>query len=126
MTGVLFYCKSPTSNHADTEQITRLVDQLQTIISQIELIQLPRAADQPAIAASPEPSMMIVDDDLVWLQSLPQLLRPWGFRATTLAEPEQFWTVLQMVKPDLLILDVNMPQINGLELCQLLRRDPQW
>ena len=43
---------------------------------------------------------MIVDADQVWLQSLPQLLRPWGFRATTLAEPEQFWTVLQMVNPD--------------------------
>ncbi len=115
-----------TSNHPDIEQITRLIDQLQAAINQIELIQLPRATGQPAIAASSEPSVMIVDDDLVWLQSLPQLLRPWGFRATTLAEPEQFWTVLQMVKPDLLILDVNMPQINGLELCQLLRRDPQW
>lgn len=70
--------------------------------------------------------VMIVDDDQAWLQTLPQLLRPWGFCATTLAEPEQFWPVLQTVNPDVLILDVNLPQINGLELCQILRSDPRW
>ena len=45
---------------------------------------------------------------------------------TTLADPQEFWTVLQVVSPDVLILDVNMPQINGFELCQSLRRDPTW
>ena len=70
--------------------------------------------------------VMIVDDDIDYLRSLPQLLKPWGFRVTTLADPQEFWTVLQVVSPDVLILDVNMPQINGFELCQSLRRDPNW
>ncbi|WP_427158652.1 response regulator [Aliinostoc sp. HNIBRCY26] len=70
--------------------------------------------------------VMILDDDQEWLRTLPTLLKPWGFKVTTLADPQQFWNVLQAVSPDALVLDVNMPQINGFELCQLLRSDPHW
>ncbi|WP_100902112.1 response regulator [Nostoc flagelliforme] len=70
--------------------------------------------------------VMILDDDQDWLHTLPTLLKPWGFKVTTLADPQQFWTVLEAVTPDALILDVNMPQINGFELCQTLRSDPHW
>jgi DNA-binding response OmpR family regulator len=69
---------------------------------------------------------MVVDDDLQWLRALPQLLQPWGLTVTTLADPQQFWTVLQLVQPDALVLDVKMPEINGLELCQVLRSDIHW
>ncbi|MEA5568898.1 response regulator [Anabaena sp. UHCC 0399] len=70
--------------------------------------------------------LMILDDDQDWLRTLPTLLKPWGFKVTTLADPKKFWTVLQAVTPDALVLDVNMPQINGFELCQILRSDPNW
>ncbi|MBI4783658.1 MAG: response regulator [Oscillatoriophycideae cyanobacterium NC_groundwater_1537_Pr4_S-0.65um_50_18] len=70
--------------------------------------------------------VMIVDDDQNWLHMLPTLLKPWGFKVTTLADPQQFLTVLQAVTPDLLVLDVDMPHINGFELCQILRSDPDW
>jgi DNA-binding response OmpR family regulator len=70
--------------------------------------------------------VMVVDDDLDWLIALPQLLQPWDMTVTTLANPQQFWTVLQAVQPDALVLDVTMPDINGLELCQVLRSEPHW
>lgn len=70
--------------------------------------------------------VMIVDDDRDWLRTLPTLLNPWGFKVTTLAEPQQFWNVLQAVIPDVLVLDINMPQIDGFELCQVVRSDPRW
>ena len=76
--------------------------------------------------STPETKVMIVDDDFHWLQSLPNLLMPWGFKITALADPQQFWTVLQSVMPDLLVLDVNMPEVNGFELCQALRAAPRW
>ncbi len=76
--------------------------------------------------AKPPTKVMVVDDDTHWLQTLPTLLKPWGFKVTTLADPQQFWNVLQAVTPDVLILDVNMPEMNGYELCQVLRSDPQW
>jgi DNA-binding response OmpR family regulator len=76
--------------------------------------------------SSPDVKVMIVDGDQAWLQTLPALLKPWRFKITTLDDPQQFWTVLQTVVPDVLVLDVNMPEINGFELCQVLRSDPHW
>ena len=76
--------------------------------------------------AAVETKVMVVDDDQSWLRSLPQLLSPWGFKLTTLADTQQFWTVLQAVMPDVLILDINMSEVNGFELCQTLRSDPRW
>jgi DNA-binding response OmpR family regulator len=70
--------------------------------------------------------VMVVDDDVHWLRALPQLLKPWDINVTTLADLPQFWTVLQLVQPDVLILDIHMPEMNGLELCQILRGDPHW
>ena len=71
-------------------------------------------------------SILIVDDDLVFLDSLRSILEPWGIRVNTLEEPLHFWEVLQATRPDLLILDIEMPEINGIELCQALRSDPAW
>ncbi|WP_019507842.1 response regulator [Pleurocapsa sp. PCC 7319] len=71
-------------------------------------------------------SILIVDDDLVFLAALSSILEPWGMKISTLAEPIRFWEVLQSTHPDLLILDIEMPEINGIELCQALRSDPDW
>ena len=70
--------------------------------------------------------ILIVDDDPQVLLSLKISLQPWGFDLTTLSQPQQLWEVLEEFQPDLLVLDVEMPQINGLELCQLLRSDRKW
>ncbi|MGB7416553.1 MAG: response regulator [Thermosynechococcaceae cyanobacterium] len=70
--------------------------------------------------------VMVVDIDQDWLYTVETLLEPWGFKVTTLAEIQQVWTVLDAVEPDALVLDINFPNIDGLEICKLLRRDPSW
>lgn len=70
--------------------------------------------------------IMIVDDDIELLQTLPTLLEPWGFKLTTLDDPRQFWDVLQAVAPDLLVLDIEMPHLSGIELCKVLRTHAYW
>jgi DNA-binding response OmpR family regulator len=70
--------------------------------------------------------IMIVDDDVEFLQALPSLLQPWGFKLTTLEDPRQFWDVLPAVAPDLLILDIEMPYLSGIEICKVLRTHPYW
>jgi PleD family two-component response regulator len=45
---------------------------------------------------------------------------------TTLSEPSQFWETLETSTPDLLILDLDMPTHDGIELCRAVRTDPHW
>ncbi|BAY14999.1 multi-component transcriptional regulator, winged helix family protein [Anabaenopsis circularis NIES-21] len=73
-----------------------------------------------------EAKVLIVDDDPVMLTGLSALLTPWGLEVTTLSQPQQFWEVLTATFPDLVVLDLEMPIVNGLELCQVVRQDAQW
>ena len=68
-------------------------------------------------------SILAVDDDPTALSILQQFLPRWGINLTTLSDPRQTLQMLTKTRPDLLILDVEMPHINGIELCQLVRRD---
>ena len=70
--------------------------------------------------------IMIVDDDPQVLWALEIALKPWGFQLTTLDDPKRFWDLLSTTNPDLLVLDLEMPEINGIELCQVLRSDRRW
>jgi diguanylate cyclase (GGDEF)-like protein len=72
------------------------------------------------------PSVLVVDDDGMFLSALRALLSPWGIKFTGLENSKCFWLVLESVKPDLLILDVEMPEIGGIELCQAVRSDQKW
>ena len=74
----------------------------------------------------PEARILIVDDDLQVLAVLSNLLELWGFHIRTLADPKQFWQTLEVSAPDLLILDIEMPDFSGIELCQVVRSDPRW
>lgn len=73
-----------------------------------------------------EPKILVVDDDPQMLDILRTLLQPWGFKLTLLDNPQRFWETLEQSKPDLLILDVEMPELSGIDLCQVVRNDPQW
>ena len=71
-------------------------------------------------------SVLIVDDDPVFLSVVTALLEPWGIKVHTSESPANFWQLLPAIAPDLVILDVEMPEINGIELCQTLRNDPNY
>jgi diguanylate cyclase (GGDEF)-like protein len=70
--------------------------------------------------------VLVVDDDPLIAKVLRSLLEPWGLGVTGLEQPQQFWDVLRATHPDLLILDVEMPEFSGIELCQAVRTDPEW
>ncbi|MGE5658763.1 MAG: response regulator [Actinomycetota bacterium] len=74
----------------------------------------------------PEARILIVDDDLSVLATLSNLLAPWGFQVRTLADPKRFWQALEASLPELVILDIEMPDFSGIELCQVVRSDPRW
>ena len=70
--------------------------------------------------------VMVVDDDPRILVTVKDLLEPWGLNVTTLDNPQQFRETLESCSPDLLILNVRMPILGGIELCQIVRNDPRW
>ncbi|OAB58948.1 transcriptional regulator [Phormidium willei BDU 130791] len=70
--------------------------------------------------------VMIVDDDQQELQGLSTLLSPWGLQLHSLDDPRDFWQALETFMPDLLVLDFEMPHYSGIELCQVVRNEPQW
>jgi DNA-binding response OmpR family regulator len=78
------------------------------------------------IIKSNQTHVLVVDDDLRVLTVLQALLVPWGLKVTILSNPQQFWEVLHQTQPDLLVIDVEMPLIGGLDLCQDIRNQPDW
>ncbi|MGD1907180.1 MAG: response regulator [Leptolyngbyaceae cyanobacterium] len=70
--------------------------------------------------------VMVVDDDPQTLTALQTFLEPKGFKLITLSQPLNFWATLQRSVPDLLLLDIEMPRFNGLELCRTVRQAPFW
>ncbi|OKH14970.1 hypothetical protein NIES592_08840 [Fischerella major NIES-592] len=70
--------------------------------------------------------LLIVDDDPDLLTRLQTQLQSWGFQVTGLSDPSQFWSVLQTTRPDLLLLDVSMPEYSGIDLCRVVRCDAHW
>jgi DNA-binding response OmpR family regulator len=111
---------------SDRLEVARLGAQsfLQKPISAKKVIQAISQALQQT--STPEAKLLIVDDDPQILDFLRILLTPWGFQLTLLEDPQQFWQTLQQTAPDLLILDIEMPDVNGIELCQVVRNDPDW
>ncbi len=79
-----------------------------------------------ARAESSQTHVLVVDDDLKILAILQALLIPWGLRVTTLSDPQKLWDILPVAKPDILILDVEMPVVNGLDLCKSVRQQADW
>ena len=70
--------------------------------------------------------VLCVDDDPHQLHAVRALLEPHGLEVHTSADPLHFWTRLSEVRPDLLVLDIDMPHVNGIELCRVVRADPRW
>lgn len=70
--------------------------------------------------------ILVVDDDPTLLAVLSSLLHPWGIQVITLNDPQQCLETLSKTPPDLLVLDIEMPKLNGIELCQQIRSNPCW
>jgi DNA-binding response OmpR family regulator len=97
---------------------------LQKPVTVEQIFQAIQAALHPA--AAPVGTVLAVDDDPIMLHRLATVLAPWGLKVITLLDPDRFWAVLTSSAPDLLILDIEMPGFNGIELCQVVRHDSQW
>jgi len=72
------------------------------------------------------PKILVVDDDLTVTQLLEALLTMEGHLSATLNDSTKALELVKTFHPDLILLDLMMPDLNGYELCQLLRQNPEY
>ncbi|MDQ3811393.1 MAG: response regulator, partial [Chloroflexota bacterium] len=73
-----------------------------------------------------EKRILAVDDDPQVLETLQAVLGPREYRLLSVSDPLRFWEALEESPPDLLLLDVDMPGLSGIDLCQAVRTDLRW
>ena len=81
----------------------------------------------PGSAASQEaarPSIVFADNDALMLEAISELLRSKGYDVHGAEGGLAAWERIRQLRPTYLILDVVMPQLDGSQVCGLVRRDP--
>lgn len=66
--------------------------------------------------------ILVVDDDRPSLKLISFLLREEGYAVSTAQDGQTALTIIQQRPPDLVILDVMMPHIDGFEACRRIRK----
>ena len=72
-----------------------------------------------------EALLLIIDDDRPSRQLLQQLLRKDNYRLEFAEDGETGLAMASQLQPDLILLDVVMPRMDGFEVCRRLRQDPK-
>jgi two-component system alkaline phosphatase synthesis response regulator PhoP len=67
--------------------------------------------------------ILVVDDEAVLLETIAYNLEQAGYRVVTVADGHSALEAARNEDPDLVILDVMLPGMDGLEVCRQLRRD---
>jgi two-component system cell cycle response regulator len=80
----------------------------------------------PAPAASGAAKVLVADDDPALVSTLTWILREHGYQVVAVPDGEFLMQRLQDERPDLVLLDVMMPKVDGLQLLRRIRAEPGW
>jgi predicted Zn finger-like uncharacterized protein len=78
--------------------------------------------DSP-LAADDKPNILLVDDARFFRELLNDLLKDYSANLLTADNAEDTWVMLHQQRVDLLIVDINLPDRNGLDLIKDIRAD---
>src|SRR5437588_13105986 len=67
--------------------------------------------------------ILVVDDEAVLVETMAYNLEQAGYRVITAADGASALEAARRETPDLVILDIMLPEMDGLEVCRLLRRE---
>jgi len=69
--------------------------------------------------------ILIADDDEVVLTSLKKLLVMSNFEVYATTNSKEVSSIVKSFKPDLILLDLLLPDLGGLEICDILNKDEE-
>jgi DNA-binding response OmpR family regulator len=70
-------------------------------------------------------TILVVDDEDVMCNAMYRMLSKDGYRVLTAQDGTEFSKIIESTRLDLILLDVNMPWVNGYEICKLVKGHPK-
>jgi two-component system, OmpR family, alkaline phosphatase synthesis response regulator PhoP len=67
--------------------------------------------------------ILVVDDELDIVKVVRAYLEQSGFRVITASDGQQALAIFRHEQPDLIVLDLNLPKMDGLDVCRAIRRE---
>ncbi len=72
------------------------------------------------------PKILIVDDEPNIVIPLQFLMEQNGYRTLVAQSGEEALEMISKEKPDLVLLDIMLPGVDGFEVCEIIRLNPEW
>ncbi len=69
--------------------------------------------------------ILIVDDDLETTKLFEDIIKTSGHEPFSITESKNATNAIEIFGPDLILLDIMMANINGIQLCKLIKSDPK-
>lgn len=73
-----------------------------------------------------QPSVLVVDDEPDNFDIIETLLHEQGYQLYYAPSGEKTLALLETFQPDTILLDIMMPDMDGMEICQKIRANPKW
>ena len=68
-------------------------------------------------------TVLVIEDDTTTLLWIKMLLEKAGYRVLENVDGKRIMELLQTEKPNLILVDINLPEVGGLEIIQSIRKD---
>lgn len=80
----------------------------------------------PTPSKPPRATVLVVDDQEANIQTVGTLLRSYNYDVMSAMNAEQAVQRLNAKAPNIILMDMMMPGVSGLELCRQLKSQPEW
>src|SRR5690606_24111820 len=77
---------------------------------------------QDEMVTMPDVTVLVVEDEDSFVEALTIGLKREGFRVKVATDGAEALDLFDVVKPDLVLLDVMLPKVSGIDVCRELRR----